>query len=121
MGYYNQMKCNQANYMDQPYEADKWYKFDILLDWDEDKIDSKVAVFINGTYAQNTPFYSIDRDSLVNCDEAFVNTIMLYNLTPGSTSAFKDIRLCTDLCPGTQESEFPLIRKPKTDSTTVTA
>lgn len=33
---------------------------------------------------------------------------MLYNLTPDTQSAFKDIRLCTELCEGTQESDFPL-------------
>ena len=44
----------------------------------------------------------------MKCDESFVNTLMLYNLSPGTTTAFKDIRLCTDLCPGTQESELPL-------------
>ena len=34
MGYYNQMKLNKANYMDHKYDVEKWYKFDILLDWD---------------------------------------------------------------------------------------
>ena len=33
---------------------------------------------------------------------------MLYTLSPGETSTFKDIRLCDDLCPGTQESTMPL-------------
>ena len=37
-----------------------------------------------------------------------MNTLMLYTLTPGSTVAFKDVRLCNDICPGTQEMEFPL-------------
>ena len=35
---------------------------------------------------------------------------MLYTLTPGESSTFKDIRLCNDLCPGTQEGDMPLHR-----------
>ena len=34
---------------------------------------------------------------------------MLYTLTPGLTSSFKQIRMCPELCPGTQESDFPLV------------
>ena len=77
---------------------------DVILDWDEEDslhLSSNVAIFINGTYVQQTHFYSKDRDIMLKCDEHFVNTLALYNLTPGTTSSFKDIRLCTDLCPGT--------------------
>jgi hypothetical protein len=28
-----------------------------------------------------------------------VNTLMIYNLTPGTTTLFRDIRACNDLCP----------------------
>ena len=45
--------------MDQKYEEAKWYKIDVLLDWDplsdqpwSNTLYSKVAVFINGTYIQ---------------------------------------------------------------------
>lgn len=94
--------------MDQKYEQAKWYKIDVLLDWDPEELYSDVAVFIDGTFIMKTPFYSRDRDIMMECDKRFVNTLALYNLTPGTTSSFKDIRLCTDLCPGTQESDFPL-------------
>ena len=97
MGYYNQFKLNKANYMDYQYEKEKWYKIDILLDWDE----KEVAVFIDGIFIKKVAFYSLDRDELMKCGESFVNTLMLYNLTPGTITAFKDIRLCSDLCPGT--------------------
>ena len=99
------MKLNKANYMDHKYEVEKWYKFDILLDWDL----SQIAIFVNGTYITKVDFYSKDRDVLMQCDEFFVNTLMLYNLTPGTITKFKGIRMCTDLCPGTQESDFPLM------------
>jgi hypothetical protein len=44
----------------------------------------------------------------MECQESFVNSLMLYTLTPGSTVAFKDVRLCNEICPGTQDMEFPL-------------
>ena len=38
---------------------------------------------------------------------------MLYTLTPGESSVFKDIRLCTNLCPGTQQNDLHLHEKVK--------
>ena len=112
------MKLNKANYMDYKYEIETWYKFDILLDWDL----GEVAIFINGIYIKKTDFYSKDRDALMECDKTFVNTLMLYNLTPGTITKYKDIRLCTDLCPGTLESDFPLrLAKPKPNAQMITS
>ena len=33
MGYYNMFKINTNLDVDVPYEANKWYQIDILLDW----------------------------------------------------------------------------------------
>ena len=66
--------------MDFPYQSDTWYKIDILLDWDL----KSAAIFIDGIFIHKVAFYSLDRDILMNCDEAFVNTIMLYNLATGT-------------------------------------
>ena len=54
MGFYNQTKVNKANWLDYRYEKEKWYKFDILLDWD----DKNVAIFIDGVFIRTTGFYS---------------------------------------------------------------
>ena len=59
------------------------------------------AIFVNGTYIEKTGFYSTERDELMECGDRFVNTLVLYNLTPGTSTGFRDIRLCKDLCPGT--------------------
>ena len=83
--------------MDYKYEKEKWYKIDILLEWE----DKNVAIFIDGIFLRTVAFYSLDRDDLMDCGDAFVNTLMVYNLTPGTTTAFRDIRLCDYLCPGT--------------------
>ena len=100
-GYYNQIKMNRANYMDYKYSKDRWYKIDVLLDWDK----KETAIFVDGVFLQKVAFYTSE---LIDCKLSFVDTLMLYNLTPGTTSSFKDIRLCSDLCDGTQESDFPL-------------
>ena len=101
MGYYDQIKLNRANYMDYKYTKDKWYKIDVLLDWEA----KETAIFVDGVFLQKVAFYS---EELIDCQERWVDTLMLYSLTPGTRSAFKDIRLCTGLCEGTQESDFPL-------------
>ena len=41
--------------------------------------------------------------------------LMLYTLSPGSTSAFKDVRLCEELCPGTETMEPQLSKIFKSD------
>lgn len=97
MSYNNQMKFNLHSYSKRSYEADRWYKIDALLDWS----DETAAFFVDGEYVANTIFYSQERDLQKSCDQRFINAILLYSLTPGMTSTFKEIRLCTDLCPGT--------------------
>ena len=87
-----------------PYDANTWYKIDILMDWDSEH----AAFFIDGEYMANTLFFSQERDKQKKCDKSFANALMLYTLTPGETSAFKDIRMCNELCPGTQLSDYPL-------------
>ena len=41
---------------------------------------------------------------------------MLYTLTPGESSVFKDIRLCTNLCPDTQSNDLHLHEKVKNNN-----
>ena len=41
-----------------PYEAEKWYKVDILLDWTEEN----AAFFLDGEYQANTLFFTQERD-----------------------------------------------------------
>ena len=77
----------------------------MLLDWET----SKTAFFVDGRYIVTNNFFSFDRDVAKDCDLKFINALMLYTLTPGVESTFKEIRLCTDLCPGTQESDLPLL------------
>ena len=97
MGFVDQMRLNMHNFSQITYEADQWYRVDVLLDWNTEQ----AAFFIDGKFKTRTEFYTLERDAQLSCDVHFVNTLFLYTLTPGVTSSFKDIRLCSNLCPGT--------------------
>ena len=58
MGYQDYIKINLLSFSRVNYEADKWYKVDILLDWEEDY----AAFFIDGDFVANTWFYTRERD-----------------------------------------------------------
>ena len=94
MGYFGHMKVNLLNFSNILYEPEKWYRIDLLLDWDL----NDAAVFVDGQFQQKTKFYSYERDEIKKCVEPFVNALLLYNLTPGVQSSLKDIRLCDTLC-----------------------
>jgi len=111
-GFYSQMKINTNNFIEKAFTANQWYKIDILIDWSK----RKVALFVDNQELLSTPnkpeeFYSKDRDKTLEChisendekkDEAWdavgVNTFMMYSLSPGTTSFFRDVRVCEDLC-----------------------
>lgn len=97
MGYHDFIKVNLLSYSRLNYKAHEWYKVDFLLDWEEDY----AAFFIDGKFIANTWFYTRERDLQTQCDQKFINALMLYTLTPGESSTFKDIRMCNEICPGT--------------------
>ena len=96
-GWFENIKINLMSFSKIVYEKDKYYKIDILLDWDL----KMLALFVNGEYMSQVEFFTMDRDEMIECDKTFVNALMLYTLTPGVTSTYKDIKLCSELCPGT--------------------
>lgn len=55
MGFFNSIKVNLVSFTQVTYEKDKWYKIDILLDWE----GQDVAVFVNGDFKLTTKFYSL--------------------------------------------------------------
>ena len=112
-GFYGQMKINTNNFIEKAFSADQWYKIDILIEWAKDK--RKVALFVDNQEMLKAPlskpedFYSKDRDKDLEChmdekkpedkwDGVGVNTFMMYSLSPGTTSFFRNIRVCEDLC-----------------------
>lgn len=98
------MKINTNNFIEKPFKPDTWYKIDLLIDWKT----RKVALFVDNVFFTKEDFYSKERDKDLACscdkedlncwDKIGVNTLMLYSLTPGTTSFFRDVRVCEDFC-----------------------
>lgn len=91
MGFFNSLKVNLFAFTQLTYEKDKWYKFDVLFDWEKEN----VAFFLDDEFKFIVKFYSYERDAQMLCAESFANALILYTLSPGVQSAFKQIRLCS--------------------------
>ena len=76
------------------YQVDTWYRIDVLLDWNS----TQIALFVDGVYVLTTPFSSLPRDNMMKCHSTEVDTLMIYNLSPDSATAFRNIKLCSDFC-----------------------
>lgn len=98
------MKVNLEVFFEMAFEKDVMYKIDMLLDWDT----QRVALYVDNEFKTIASFYSKDRDAKMGCTKAnSVNTLSLYNLSPGTTTKFRDIRVCKDLCPELVFSDVP--------------
>ena len=58
MSFDENVKVNLLSYSLAQYEADKWYKIDMLLDWTE----NQAAFFFDGEFIANTKFFTKERD-----------------------------------------------------------
>ena len=111
-GFYQTVKINREYFVDRRYEPDRWYQIDVLLDWEH----SNSALFIDGKYVLLADFYSKARDEALTCNHNSVNMLSLYTLSPGVVSSFRDLRVCSDLCPSNEAVYLPLQEKDKEDS-----
>ena len=72
-----------------------------------------MAFFIDGKFELVTKFYTHDRDSHLKekCEEGdSVDTISIYSLTPGTTSSFKALRACSEVCTPEQSAAIKLYK-----------
>jgi hypothetical protein len=81
---------------------------DVILDW----TNNKTALYINDKYQITMDFYH-GQDKFVEGTELdpkyeTANAIVLYTLSPGATSYFKDLKVCPDKCFGGEKLEFVL-------------
>ena len=53
LGYFDYLKLNTENML-QRYEADKWFRIDLLLDWDE----QRVTIYVNEQPLKSAPFFT---------------------------------------------------------------
>lgn len=69
----------------------------------------QTKMLVNGKFETYALFYHgetlfADKDGFYEPEYTGVDMLMLYTLTPGVTSSFKDIQICPDICPGTDPS-----------------
>jgi len=61
-------------------------KMDLILNWD----DQEVSIYLNETFKGTSSFYHPDVPD--------VDTLMLYNLKPGTTSFWMGLQVCENQC-----------------------
>ena len=88
LGYFDFMKLNTANML-RKYDESEWYNVDMLFDWDE----QRVSIYVNDKAIKSDAFFTQRKDKLESG-----NALSIYGLTPGSTSYFKNLRMCSDVC-----------------------
>lgn len=70
---------------------------DLILNWE----DQNVKIYLNETFKGTSGFYHPDVPT--------VDTLMLYNLKPGTTSFWRSLQVCETQCEGFFKKNFYLI------------
>lgn len=70
--------------MVNPFVGDTWYPVDLLIDW----VGQTVTVYVNNTV---TPLASDIFFTKQGTNVPTANTIVLYNLTPGTTCYIRNL------------------------------
>jgi hypothetical protein len=97
-----------SQYIKTRQKDKEWMKVDMILDWNL----NRTALYINETYQITMEFYH-GTDKFVEGTELdagynYANTLVLYTLSPGATSYFKDLKVCTEKCIGGEKLDFVL-------------
>jgi hypothetical protein len=76
LGYFDYAKLNTQNML-MKYEAEKWYKIDLILNFDE----QRASIYINDEPYKSASFFTQRKTKL-----ASGNALSIYGLTPESVS-----------------------------------
>ena len=123
LGHFMYQMLNQK-YMVQKYNSTQWYEVDILINWGDETIEKSsgdpeltkqqfVQIFIDGTFLAQEPFFNSERIGASNSRANKIksaNALMLYGLSPGAVSRFKDVKVCIERCPGSENLKFIFAR-----------
>ena len=82
-GYYNYQKMNLVSMVNM-FVGNTWYPVDLLIDWNA----QTVTVYVNDTA---TPLASDIFFTKSGTNVPSANTIVLYNLTPGTTCSIRNL------------------------------
>ena len=73
------------------FKNDTWYQVDLLIDW----TNQAVTVYIDQQQMASDKFFTNSKTTINT-----MNTIILYNLAPGTTCGIKDVKICDVRCIG---------------------
>lgn len=90
LGYFDYLKLNTQNML-MKYEGEKWYSVDLLVDFDE----QRVSIHVNGESLKSETFFTQRKDKLTGG-----NALSIYGLSTDSSSQFRNIKVCNDICDG---------------------
>lgn len=96
LGYFNFAKLNLQNML-MEYEENKWYSIDLILDWD----DQRASIYIDDEGYKSDAFFTKRKEKLNSG-----NALSIYGLAPESVSKFRNIQVCSDICPGFENKNF---------------
>eukprot|EP00826_Nyctotherus_ovalis_P027544 TRINITY_DN2152_c0_g1_i3.p1 TRINITY_DN2152_c0_g1~~TRINITY_DN2152_c0_g1_i3.p1 ORF type:complete len:223 (-),score=0.96 TRINITY_DN2152_c0_g1_i3:82-750(-) len=98
-GYYNYTRINREQ-MAFRHSVNNWYRIDIKFNWDDYKVD----LFHEYKRIETVDFYRKDRNVE---DFDHVNVLYIYALTPKSSFAIKELKLCSEWpCPGDESAVY---------------
>ena len=96
------------------YESQKWYDVDLLINWGDNatlneqakrsgRSPQSIAMFIDGQFKTEVSFFSAEiigsRTNVYRRIDS-VNAIILYGLSPGTFSRYRDLEICLEKCNG---------------------
>ena len=74
------------------FTNDTWYPVDLIINWE----NQTVTAYVNYTQSASDDFFFDQSYPNVNTS----NTIILYNLTPGTICKIKNLKICKKRCSG---------------------
>jgi len=104
LGFFRYAKLNayvdERQYLGLRQKNDEWYKIDLILDWRR----NFTTMYIDDEYATTADFYhGKDRFHIskgIMPDHLGANALVLYTLSPSTTSVFKNLQICLIRCKG---------------------
>lgn len=96
-GWFNYMKLNTQS-MVKKFEKDTWYTINLILDYDNQRVSIYVSTDDGAPEPITSEVFFTKRTTKLDS----VNALSIYGLTPGNTSRFRDIKMCNEICAGTE-------------------
>ena len=100
-GYFNYQKMNLVSMVNK-FKNGTWYKVDLLIDWNS----QAVTVYVDNNQLASDKFFTNAKTTIKS-----VNSLVLYNLTPGGRCRVRSLMVCPERC----DSKLPINNGPPVD------